>query len=106
VSRSPDHFATEIRAPTALFRAWTAHGMLRRMALTHLGTLVTNLRAEPAQRLGSLRGAADELRGEDTDVGAVAAEPDTTGHQIIIVLMVVMFHADHVVRASFAHLRA
>ena len=54
MSRSPDHFATEIRAPTALFRAWTAHGMLRRMALAHLGTLVANLRAEPAQRLGSL----------------------------------------------------
>ena len=80
--------------------------MLRRMALAYLGTLVTNLRAEPAQRLGSLRRATDELRGEDTDIGAVATEPDTTGHQIIMVLMVMMFHADHIVRAGFADLRA
>lgn len=106
VNRSPDHFATEIRAPTAFFPAWTAHGILRRMALAHLGALITNLRAEPAQRLGSLGGAADEFGGEDTDVGTVAAEPDTTGHQIIMALMVVMFHADHIVRAGFADLRA
>ena len=46
------------------------------------------------------------MRGEDTDVGAVAAETDTTGHQIIMVLMVVMFHADHIIRAGFADLRA
>lgn len=52
--RSPDHFAAEIRAPTAFLRTWTAQGMLRRMALAHLRTLVANLRAEPAQRLGSL----------------------------------------------------
>ncbi|HEU5407524.1 MAG TPA: hypothetical protein VFU48_07135 [Nitrospira sp.] len=50
----PDHFTTEIRAPTALLRAWTAQGMLGRMALAHLSTLVANLRAEPAQRLGLL----------------------------------------------------
>lgn len=79
--------------------------MLRRMAFAHLGALVANLRAEPAQRLGSLRGAADEFGGENTDVGAVAAESDTTGHQIIMVVMV-MFHADHIVPAGFAHLRA
>ena len=105
MSRSPDHFATEIRAPTTLFRAWTAHSMLRRMALAHLGTLVANLRAEPAQRLGSLRGAADELCGKDTDVGAIAAESDTTCHQVIM-MVVVMFHADHIIRAGFADLRA
>lgn len=77
--------------------------MLRRMALAHLGTLVTNLRAEPTQRLGSLRGAADELCGKDTDVGAIAAQSDTTYHQVI--MMVVMFHADHIIRAGFADLR-
>ena len=77
--------------------------MLRRMALAHLGTLVANLRAEPAQRLGSLRGAADEFCGEDAYVGAIAAQSDTTCHQII---MVVMFHADHIVRAGLAGLRA
>ncbi|OQW32270.1 MAG: hypothetical protein A4E19_19765 [Nitrospira sp. SG-bin1] len=47
-SRGPDHFATEIGAPTALFSAWTAHGMLRRMAFAHLRALVANLRAKSA----------------------------------------------------------
>lgn len=48
VGRGPDHFATDIRAPTALFSAWTAQGMLRRMAFAQLRALIANLRAEPA----------------------------------------------------------
>jgi hypothetical protein len=77
--------------------------MLRRMAFAHLRALIADLRAEPAQGLGLLRRAADKFRGKNTDVGAVTAKPDTTGHQIILVVM--MLHADHIVRAGFADLR-
>jgi hypothetical protein len=103
VSRSTDHLATEIRAPTALFRTWTAQGMLRRMTFTQRGTLIANLSAESAERVGPLRVAADPFGGEKANIRAIEAKPDATCHQII---MVVMFHADHVVRARLADLRA
>lgn len=77
--------------------------MLRGMAFAHLRALITNLRAEPAEGFGPLRVAAHPFGGEDAYVGAIAAEPDTTCHQI---MMVVMLHADHVVCACFAGLPA
>ncbi|MBX3331859.1 MAG: hypothetical protein KF722_15740 [Nitrospira sp.] len=103
VSRSTDHLATELCAPTALLRTWTAQGMLRRMTFAYRGALVANLSAEPAESLGPLRVAADPFGGEKTNVRAIEAKSDATCHQII---MVMMLHADHIVRARLADLRA
>ena len=77
--------------------------MLRRMTFTNRGALIANLSAEPAEGLGPLRVAADPFGGEKANVRTLEAKPDATCHQII---MVVMFHADHVVRARLANLRA
>ncbi len=77
--------------------------MLRRMTFAYRGALIANLSAEPAEGLGPLRVAADPFGGEKANVRAIEAKPDATCHQII---MIVMFHAEHIVRARLADLCA
>ena len=80
--------------------------MLRGMAFAHLRALITNLRAEPAEGFGPLRVPAHPFGGEKANVRAIVAKSDATCHQIIVVVVVLVFHADHIVRAGFAGLRA
>lgn len=97
------HFSAAFRATPAFLRARTAQWMIRRMAFAYVRALIADLRAEPAERLGPLRGSADPLGGKKTDVCAIAAKPDATCHQIIVAVMI---HADHIVRACLAELSA
>jgi hypothetical protein len=80
--------------------------MVRRVAFAHLGTSIAEVRAELCEWLGLGWVASDEFRHEETEVRAITAESNAPAHQIIMLVIVVVFHADHVVRAGLADLRA
>jgi hypothetical protein len=63
----------------------------------------TQLGAQRAESHRKCRVSAHPLRCQQTNVGAIAAKPDTAGHQILVALV---RHADHVIAAGIADTRA
>ena len=76
---------------------------MRRVLLTDAGATVANLCTGAAEQLGGRRQAAHPTGREGAEIGAINTEPDT---EVLKLLMAAPFHADHVVRAAVANLRA
>jgi hypothetical protein len=79
--------------------------MMRCVAFAHFRTAVAQVGAKLGERLGLGRVATDEFRGEETQVRAITTEPNALAHQIVM-LVILAFHADHVVCAGLANLGA
>jgi hypothetical protein len=67
------------------------------MLFTDLGTCVTDVGAEAAQSIGHRRTSTHPLASQHADIRALAAQPSTTCHELMV-------HANHVVAAGLAGL--
>jgi hypothetical protein len=95
------HFPTQFCAPTTFCGARSAQSMMRGVLFTDLGTCVTDIGAEAAQSITHRGASTHPLAGQHTDIRALAAQPNTLCHELLITMMV---HADHVVAAGLASL--
>ena len=75
--------------------------MMRGVLFTDLGTCVTDIGAEAAQSITHRGASTHPLAGQHADIRALAAQPNTLCHELLITMMV---HADHVVAAGLASL--
>lgn len=75
---------------------------MRGMLLANAGAELTQFGAQRTDTNRKRRRAPHPLRSEQTDIGAITAEPDTAGRQILVGLV---RHADHVIPAGIADTR-
>lgn len=88
--------STHLRAISASRVVWS-------MLLAEPGAELANLCTERADTNGKGRVPAHPLSRQKTDIRTVSAESDAADHEVIGVFM---RHADHVVRAGVANVRA
>ena len=73
--------------------------MMWGVLFTDLGTCVTDIGAETAQSISHRGALTHPTAGQYADIRALAAQPNTLCHELLITMMV---HADHVVAAGLA----
>ena len=95
------HFSTQFCAPTTFCGARSAQSMMGGVLFTDLGTSVADIGAEAAQSITHRGTLTHPTAGQHTDIRALAAQPNTLCHELLITMMV---HADHVVAAGLASL--
>ena len=95
------HFSTQFCTTTTFCRARSTQNMMWGVLLTDLGTSVADIGTDPAQSISHRGTLTHPTAGQHADIRALAAQPNTLCHELLITMMV---HADHVVAASLAGL--
>lgn len=80
--------------------------MLRCMTLADLGTSIANIRAHATHLFGPRTGATDPFRCQETHLSTFTTEANALRHEVMVSMLSVIMHPDHVIGAGFAHARA